>query len=273
MLTSPRRVNFGCSRRTPRRPAETDFSAEAVLPLADRGEGFHGVEPVAWPRRLAAACAHGRASQRRKGLVSSSTPACASAPWRGPAARCRADFLARPCTCDAAGLDGGGEAQVALGVFVGAVHKSRRRQHGELASEACICAGCLRTGVRSRHRTAYRRRTRRRCRETWAIIGEVAAGMAGHGETSKSTSMPGTVMRSPPRQRMVDAGDVSAAGPNTGTGCGPAVPRCRRHGRRDGGWRGWRRGRSPLCARCCSTGAASPGSTTATWPSARSSQI
>ena len=39
--------------------------------------------------------------------------------------------LAAPLDGDAVWLDSQGEAQVALGVFVGTVNGSRRRQHGE----------------------------------------------------------------------------------------------------------------------------------------------
>ena len=92
-------------------------------------------------------------------------------------------IFAAPLHGDAARFHGQGETQVALGVLMGAIHKGRRRQCGEFgqgslhlrrrAFEQPPAAGAEQR-VAAEHRAVVS--------ETWAIIGDVATGVSGHGD-------------------------------------------------------------------------------------------
>ena len=84
---------------------------------------------------------------------------------------------------DAARFDSGGETQVALGVFVGAVHMRRCRQCGEPGQRQVHLRG---RALEQTTATCAEQRVAAEDRavsgETWFIIGDVATGMSGHGD-------------------------------------------------------------------------------------------
>jgi len=119
------------------------------------------------------------------------------------------DMLAASLHGDAARLDGQRETQVALGVFMGAVHKSRRWQHGEFGQRFLHLrrgaleqpsATCAEQRVAAEHRAVVS--------ETWAIIGDVAAGMSGHGDDVEVEGEFGQFDAFAAGERVAHAGDV-----------------------------------------------------------------
>ena len=110
---------------------------------------------------------------------------------------------------DAVRLNGQGEAQVALGIFVGAIDKSRRWQHGEFGQGILhLRRGAFEQPPAAGAEQRVAAEDRAVAVETWAIIGDVAAGMSGHGddvEVKRNFRQFDTLAAS---QRVGHAGDV-----------------------------------------------------------------
>lgn len=119
------------------------------------------------------------------------------------------DVFAAPLHGDAARFDRLGEAQVALGVFMGAIDQSRRRQYGELGQRFLHLrrrafeqapATCAEQRVTAEYGAVVAK--------TWAIIGDVAAGMSGHGDDVEFDADFGQFDVFAAGQRMRNAGDI-----------------------------------------------------------------
>jgi hypothetical protein len=122
---------------------EVMADSEAVLPFADRGEGFHRVGfstpergRAGWPAALRTA----GSSQRRKGLVSSSTRIVVGTVAR-PAWRVRAPLSTAALHRDAAGFDGERRSACCSGCIRGRSTQESAPATRRAWPGACICAG------------------------------------------------------------------------------------------------------------------------------------